>query len=366
MKMNAFRFPVTAAFVVVLTACQANTDQTRSAGADNGHDHQSESVQAERVQPVVITEAVPYDTDDPAIWIHPEDPSKSLVLGTDKGGDTDQGGLYVYTLDGRIDHNRSVTPLDRPNNVDVAYGFMLGSVRTDIAVVTVRRENTIRIFSLPDMAPVDNGGIPVFEGEEMRDPMGIGLYTEPQTGRIYAIVGRKEGPADGTYLWQYELADSGNGYITGKPVRKFGNYSGLKEIEAIAVDNELGYVYYSDEMFGVRKYHAHPDSSTGELNLFGTERFVRDHEGISIYKNPEVPGTGYVIVSDQQGRRFQLYRREGNNEFVKTVDVEALESDGNEINHVPLNDMFPGGLFVAMSDDKTFHFYRAGEIVGND
>lgn len=363
MHMNFFRFIAIAA---VVAACQPDTGRNQP---DNATEHDLESAHSSetvRVQPVFITEPVPYDTDDPAIWIHPDDPSQSLVLGTDKGGDTDQGGLYVYTLDGRIDHERSVVGLNRPNNVDVAYGFTLGSDTIDIAVVTVRRENTIRIFSLPDMAPVDNGGIPVFEGEEMRDPMGISLYTEPQTGRIYAIVGRKDGPADGTYLWQYELMDSGQGYITGNPVRKFGNYSGLKEIEAIAVDNELGYIYCSDEMFGVRKYYAHPDSSTGELNLFGTERFVRDHEGISIYKNPDVPGTGFIIVSDQQGQRFQLYRREGNNEFVKTVDVEALESDGNEITHVPLNDRFSRGLFVAMSDDKTFHFYNAGEIVGNE
>ncbi|MFU8860577.1 MAG: phytase [Cyclonatronaceae bacterium] len=362
--MNFFRYIAIAA---VIAACQPDTGRNQSeATADQGLNEPAGSSETVRVQPVFITEPAPYDTDDPAIWIHPEDPSQSLVLGTDKGGDTDQGGLYVYTLDGQIDHERSVVGLDRPNNVDVAYGFTLGSETIDIAVVTVRRENAIRIFSLPDMAPVDNGGIPVFEGEEMRDPMGIGLYTDPQSGRIYAVVGRKDGPADGTYLWQYELSDSGEGYVTGSPVRKLGNYSGLKEIEAIAVDNEAGYIYYSDEMFGVRKYYAHPDSSTGELNLFGRERFVRDHEGISIYKNPDAPGTGYVIVSDQQGQRFQLYRREGNNEFVKTVHVEALESDGNEITHIPLNDRFPRGLFVAMSDDKTFHFYSAAEIVGND
>ena len=108
----------------------------------------------------------------------------------------------------------------------------------------------IRIFSLPDLEPIDNGGIPVFEGEEQRDPMGLALYTRPSDQKIFAIVGRKSGPS-GTYLWQYEL--SGNGkFAAAKVVRKFGTYSGKKEIEAIAVDNELGYVYYSDEQVGVR------------------------------------------------------------------------------------------------------------------
>jgi 3-phytase len=57
------------------------------------------------VQPAVITEKTPNDTDDPAIWINPTEPSKSLVLGTDKGDTT--GGIYVFDLAGKIDHKKS-------------------------------------------------------------------------------------------------------------------------------------------------------------------------------------------------------------------------------------------------------------------
>src|SRR5690554_5470626 len=32
------------------------------------------------IQPRIITESVKHDTDDPAIWIHPEDISKSLII----------------------------------------------------------------------------------------------------------------------------------------------------------------------------------------------------------------------------------------------------------------------------------------------
>lgn len=315
-----------------------------------------------RVQPTIVTETVLHDTDDPAIWIHPTDPSQSLVIGTDKGGDTDQGGLYVFRLDGTIDRERSIVGLDRPNNVDIAYGLVLGADTVDVAVVTVRRENSIRVFTLPDMRPIDNGGIPVFEGETERDPMGISLYTDPTSGQIYAIVGRKSGPTTGGYLWQYRLADAGDGTVAGSMVRKFGAYSGKKEIEAIAVDNELGFVYFSDETVGVRKYHAHPDSSDTQISLFATTDVKRDHEGISIWKQAD--GTGYLLLSDQQGRRFNIYTREGDNAFVKSVDVMANESDGSDITSIPLNANFPMGLFVAMSDNKTFHFYRADEILG--
>jgi 3-phytase len=316
-----------------------------------------------RVQPVLTSEAVPYDTDDPAIWIHPTDPTQSLVLGTDKGGDTDQGGLYVFSLDGTIDRERSFIPLNRPNNVDIAYNMVMGNDTLDIAVVTVRRENSIRVFSLPDMMPIDNGGIPVFEGEMDRDPMGISLFTDLTTGRIYAMVGRKLGPS-GSYIWQYELIDSGVGYVTGNVVRQFGQFSGLKEIEAMVSDNELGYFYASDEGFGVRKYYAHPDSSSEELATFALDNVKDDHEGLSIYKNQD--GTGYLILSDQQGQRFNLYTREGDNAYLRSVPTMAVESDGNEITGVGLTPNFPNGIFVAMSDDKTFQFYRAEDIIGTN
>ena len=64
------------------------------------------------------------------------------------------------------------------------------------------------------------------------------------------------------------LSDSGKGFLEAKLVRKFGNYSGKKEIESIAVDNENGYVYYSDEQFGVRKYYADPDKGNQELLVY--------------------------------------------------------------------------------------------------
>src|SRR5687767_11274914 len=62
----------------------------------------------------VTTDAVAEDSDDPAIWIHPTDPSKSLIIGTDKGG-----GLYTFNLQGKILSDRTKTGLSRPNNIDI-------------------------------------------------------------------------------------------------------------------------------------------------------------------------------------------------------------------------------------------------------
>ena len=311
---------------------------------------------ANTVQATVITEKVKHDTDDPAIWINPADASKSLILGTDK--DTD-GALYAFDLSGKV--VKRVGNIQRPNNVDIAYGIMLNGKKVDVAVTTERQANKIRILTLPVLQSIDNGGIEVFAGETERDPMGVALYTRPSDQTVFAVVGRKSGPADG-YLWQYELKDNGKGALTGAVVRKFGKYSGKKEIEAIAVDNELGFIYYSDEQVGVRKYLADPAAKNDqELALFAKTGFSEDHEGIAIYKTGAQ--TGYILVSNQGSQSFMVYPREGSNgnanqyDLITEFPVSAMETDGADATNVNLGPNYPEGVFVAMSTDKTFHFY---------
>ncbi|MBX3737092.1 MAG: phytase [Candidatus Didemnitutus sp.] len=318
------------------------------------------------LSPRVVTEPVQHDTDDPAIWINPADPAQSLIVGTDK--DTD-GALYVFDLHGKI--VRRVPGLKRPNNVDIADGFRLGGRDVAIAVTTEREEKRLRIFTLPEMTCVDKGDLVVFDGDPRRAPMGIALYRRPRDGAMFAFVGGKSGPAQG-YIGQYRLEDDGSGHVKMTLVRQFGAYSGKKEIEAIAVDAELGYVYYSDEQFGVRKYAADPDAPDAgrELACFAKSGFAGDHEGISIWKRPD--GTGYVIVSDQQANKFWLFPREGapghphEHRAVKIVDVAAIESDGSDVTAQPLGELFPHGLFVAMSNGRVFHYYGWEQIAGAD
>lgn len=305
-----------------------------------------------KVQPTVITEQVNFDTDDPAIWINPQDASQSLIIGTDK---ETEGGLFVFDLNGKIVNK--VPGLKRPNNVDVEYGFNFQGKKIDIAVTTERQQNKIRIYEVPSMEEI--GAISVFEGETDRDPMGISIYKNPHTEEIFAIVGRKFGPS-GTYLWQYKLSEN-NGKVTGEVVRKFGNFSGKKEIESIAVDDELGFIYYSDEGFGVRKYYADPAKGNQELVLFGQKDFKEDVEGISIYDTGN--GKGYILISNQQADTFNVYRREGDNGNanqhyrIAEIPVSTKESDGSEVVNVNLGPKFPNGVFVAMTNGKVFHYY---------
>jgi len=325
-------------------------------------------VQRSAITPVVVTEAVKWDTDDPAIWVNPVDRSQSLIIGTDKDAD---GALYVFDLNGKIIPERTVRGLKRPNNVDVEYGLLLGGKAVDIAVATEREANRIRVYRLPDMVAIDHGGIEVFTGEAAREPMGISLYKRPSDGAVFAIVSRKSGPTEG-YLWQYLLQDDGTGGVRGAKVRAFGQYSGKKEIESIAVDDQLGYVYYSDEQSCIRKYAADPDrvDAGTQLATISTQGYLEDNEGISIYAVND--GTGYILVSDQAANKFHLYRREGEpgnphlHKEVKVVDVSTNNSDGSDVTNVPLDPKYRGGCFVAMSDNKTFQFYAWADIAGTD
>lgn len=349
-------FILTLAHVALLSCTNTNTQNTTTATKETDR----------IIKPLYTTEPVEFDTDDPAIWVNRQDPSKSLVIGTDKD---ENGGLYVYDLKGKIIKEKVIKNIKRPNNVDIAYGLKLGGKSVDIAILTERMTHKIRVYSLPDMQPIDNGGIEVYKGEVdvmFRDLMGIALYTSP-AGEVHAIVGRKTGPTDGSYLWQYLLEDDGTGKVKATMVRKFGRYSGKKEIEAIAVDNELGYIYYSDEQFGVHKYYADPAKGNKELALFAKDGFTEDHEGISIYKTTDT--TGYILVSDQSANQFKVYSREGvknanDHQFITSIKTSTNQSDGSDIYSKPLNEDFKHGIFVAMSDNKTFQFYRWEDLAG--
>jgi 3-phytase len=309
------------------------------------------------IAPDVITENTLHDTDDPAIWINPKDASKSIIFGTDKETD---GAIYAFDLDGKIIENKTIRGIKRPNNIDLEYGFKLSdSTQTDIIAFTERETKKIRLYSVPDMKPLDNGGFPVFENEttpEFDAPMGIALFKSPKNNAIYAIVGRKNGPENG-YLHQYLLTSDSLG-VHSKLVRTFGAFSGKKEIEAIAVDNDNAIVYYSDEMHGIRKYHAEPSKGDKEIYAFGGEYFKRDIEGIAIAK---YDNKSFLIVSNQQAHTFCVFDLK-TNAFIKEVNLGTLETDGCDVTTIALGDKFPNGLFVSMNDDRNFYFHDLAKL----
>lgn len=313
--------------------------------------------QLPEIKAKVITQQTLHDTDDPAIWVNPKDASKSIVFGTDKNTN---GAIYAFDLDGKIIEDKTIRGLKRPNNVDLEYGFELNdSISVDVIACTERELQQIRLFSVPDMTPLDNGGFKVFTDAtdpESNWPMGIALYKSPVTGSLYAIVSRKTGPKD-NYLYQYEITSDSLG-VHSSLVRKFGKFSGKKEIEAIAVDNEKGIIYYSDEGHCIRKYYAEPSKGDEEIYCFGGDYFKEDIEGIAIAKYDK---KAFLIVSNQQAHTFNIFDA-NTNKFIKELNLGTVETDGCDVTTKQLGDKFPNGLFVSMNDNREFYFHDLGSL----
>jgi 3-phytase len=229
--------------------------------------------------------------------------------------------------------------------------------------VTERYQRRLRVFRIPadggDLVDVSSpSGLAVFEGEpgERGAPMGVGLYRRPSDGTVFAIVSRKEGPETG-YLWQYRLEDDGRGRVRAEKVRELGHAAPGAEIEALVVDDVLGYVFYAQEARGLHKWHAdpdHPEADT-ELALFATEGFRGDREGLALYARPD--GTGFLLAADQipGGSRYFVFERRGpeggphEHALVTVLEGGADDTDGLDATSASVGRRFPEGLLVAMN-----------------
>ena len=332
-------------------------------------------MEPDSIQPAFGTSQVSDDPDDPAIWVHPTDPARSLILGTNKVK-APAGAIVVFGLDGKI--RQTIAGLDRPNNIDIEYGLAVGGQTIDIAVAAERLKNQLRVFRIApdgtgivDVTSANNTAVFAGRSGEEAAPMGVSVYRRPRDGAIFAVVAPKSGPREG-YLGQYRLEDDGNGRVKATFVRYFGRFSGVGEIEAVAVDDALGFVYYADEGDGIHKYHVdpdHPDSSR-ELAHFGRTGFHADREGIAIYERQD--GTGYLVCTDQipGNSEYRVYRREGepgrphdHEKPLKIVRGGADSTDGLEITSRPLGPAFPAGIMVAMnSAGKNFLVFRWEDV----
>jgi 3-phytase len=259
------------------------------------------------------------------------------------------GALLVFDMTGKI--LQRITGLARPNNVDIEQDVKLGEQTYDLAVTTEREAGSVRIYSI-DAARRTLSEIAtsrVFENEtgDFAAPMGIALFKRAD-GAVFAIVGRKSGPGEG-YLWQYRI-ESGPAL---RLVRRFGKFSGMGEIEAIVVDDALGFVYYADETTGIRKYYADPDhpDAARELALFGKTGYMGDREGLAIYAT--APETGYLVSTDQilGGSRYFLYSRDGDQSHpIGILQGSADATDGIEV--------APGILIAMNSGSKNFLIFE--------
>ncbi len=322
-----------------------------------------------RPQAKVQTEPVPHGgdaADDPAIWLHPTDPARSLILGTDK-----RGGLLVYDMDGR--QRQLISEDSRPNNVDVLYGFKLGGKTVDLAVASVRAAGSsgVKVWAIDPAAgrlsDVTAGKVlAVFDG---RVPYGLCTYRSPKDGRCYFFVNSAGGQVE-----QHLLEEAGEGKVKARRVRAFG----LKSItEGCVADDELGQFYIAEESVGIWKFPAEPDGGNqGRLIAkVGEHGLTRDVEGLTIYY--AAGGRGYLIASSQGSDTFKVYTREGDNRFVVTIDPaggkidDVSDTDGIAVTNRPTSKLFPAGFLVVQDGsnsggNQNFKLYDWRDIAAAD
>ncbi|MDQ3947168.1 MAG: phytase [Actinomycetota bacterium] len=273
--------------------------------------------------------------DDMAFWVHPDDPAKSVVIGTDK-----EGALEVYDMAGK--RLQAVDPTSRPGNVDLRPGFTLAGKTVDlIGVVGYGMRfytidpatRTLTNVTAPDVKP----GMPV---------AGMCMYHSPVSGKHYLFADTLAGEAA-----QYELVDEG-GKVNAHVVR--GPWQIGSEAEGCVFDDEKKILYVAEEAAGIWAYGAEPGDSTTDRKLVDgvapNGRLASDVEGLAIVYQPA--GGGYLMASSQGDDSFVVYQRNEPWEYVKKYKVDAGDitdrcsrTDGIDAVAADLGPLFPKGVF---------------------
>ena len=295
-------------------------------------------------------ETVPVGTsgdsaDDPAIWVDHADPSRSIVIGNDKGD-----GLEVYDLAG----NRLQTISEAHGNVDVRYGFPLSGGTVDIAAAT---RGGLRVYGIN---PATRTLTSITDGSSISTNGGEGLclYHSATSGRFYAFQVTQSGAVQ-----QWWLRDTdADGRVDGQLVRSFNVGS---EAEGCVADDDLGSLYISEEDVAIWRYGAEPEagSTRAMVDSVSSGRLVADVEGLAIVNLPG--GTGFLLASAQNvanpdNSYFTAYQRTGSNAYAGAFRVTSgatadgcSRTDGIDAVATGLGAAFPSGLFVCQDDSNT-------------
>lgn len=277
--------------------------------------------------------------DDPAIWIHPGQPAKSRVLGTNK-----KQGLLAYDLDGKLLQELAV---GRLNNVDVRPNFKLGQRTVDLAVASNRDHNSLSLFS------IDRQSGELREAGEVPTPLkeiyGICLF-QPASGEIYAIANGK----DGTFL-QYRLS-APDGRAQGELVRQFKVDS---QPEGCVADDQRQRLFIGEEDVGVWAVDARADQPATLTNVIKVgPQLHADVEGLALYQSDK---RDYLVISSQGNDSYLVVDAEPpfavHGAFRVGLNAAAgidgaSETDGLEVTAINLGGPWSQGMLVVQDGRK--------------
>lgn len=296
--------------------------------------------------------------DDPAIWVHPTDPARSLLFVSDK-----ERGISVFDLTGHeLQHVEFGTAL---NNIDVRHGFRYGSDDIDVLAGNLRDAGKLALLRIEPNAVLGHV-LTLLSDQHSRgndisaDSYGFALYRRQRDGSLY-VFDKAKGSAP-VRQWR---VDGSAAQVRTTLVRELTDVS-MGVAEGFVADDLLGYVYFAEEDRGIHKYHADPDAAVRtRLAFFGSEDgSVADREGLALYACADA--SGYLVLSSQGNSTFIVYERQGTNRPVHRFRaMGARGSDGLEVTAAALPG-FPQGIAVIHDDPGVRYLvYDWRRIAGN-
>jgi 3-phytase len=313
-------------------ACNRPSEGSRKAG-----EHIKNTVHA-----IIETDPVPQRknedaADDPAIWIHPENPEKSIIIGTDK-----KGGLATYNLEGEELYYFFTGDM---NNCDVRYDFLLTDKKVDVVAASNRTFHSLSLYKIQENGILDSLHSRIIKSEMKDEVYGLCMYKSPKSGKYYVFMNSKAGEVE-----QYELI-GGECRVDAKLVRSF---SVGTQTEGMVADDENQILYLGHEVAGIWKFDAEPDGSNKgtfiELSSEENPNIKYDVEGLAIYDSGN--GEGYLIASSQGNYSYALFERQGNNKYLGSFritdgEIDGVEeTDGLDVTNVALGKNYPSGMLV--------------------
>lgn len=271
--------------------------------------------------------------DDPAIWVHPSQPARSRVLGTNK-----KQGLLVYDLQGR---QRQFLAVGRVNNVDLRQDLRYGGQRLDLAVATQRDEAGIVLFGIAR----DSGRV----RELARLPTGLddvyGVCSlRNAAGRLEVLVNDKDGR-----VRQFEILRE-QGRWQAALRREFRLPS---QPEGCVVDEASGQLFVGEEDAGIWRLAAAADAPAQPERVIPlSAQLHADVEGLAVYRRG---GEALLVVSSQGNDSYALYElappHRPRGSFRIGINAAAgidgaSETDGLEVTSANLGGPYRDGLLV--------------------
>ena len=285
--------------------------------------------------------------DDPAIWIHPTDPARSLVFGSNK-----TSGLAAYNLAGE---EVAYYEIGNVNNVDILTEVPLAGERITLLGASNRTNQAVDLYRVDEESGALTNiadGILAVDSTKVDDIYGFCLARAGE--RVYAIANGKNG-----MLQQYELEEREGAF----GLRLVREHAFPSQTEGMVADNDLGWLYVGEEAAGIWKLPLVPEASAGAavdtdkepgIRLLNDrvgrpESLVADVEGLTLYQRPG--GGGYLVASMQGNFSYALFDRAGDNAYLGSFKITDAavdgveETDGLEVVSAPLPG-YPGGLLV--------------------